>query len=88
MNVLVWILLFLFNSLVLKWILSWGGAKWISRYWLNVFVFGLLFSNFNEEQVKAWALIIWFVFTLWFIVGLISPQYRIFNSLIFSKGIY
>lgn len=64
------ILIYLISSVFWKWILSWGGAKWIEG-WKSFFLISWLASGWSEEQIKLYALIVWIVQT----IGLILKLY-------------
>ncbi|MEB3752997.1 hypothetical protein [Acinetobacter sp. MD2(2019)] len=75
MSTMLWCLLYLFTSLIYKWILSWGGAKYIQG-WKSSFFLNMESGDWNEEQIKAMVLLIWIGSTILFVVGLIYPELR------------
>ena len=75
MSILAWTILYVMNSLILKWILSWGGAAKIEGL-LSTFFFGFFTYDFNKEQLRFFALILWFFYTVIFIFGLFIPKLR------------
>ena len=70
----IWICLYIFISLICKWILSWGGADAI-KGWKSIFFLDME-ADWNKEQLRAMALLTWIGFTILFIVGLVFPEYR------------
>lgn len=82
MGTIYWILLFIIHSFILKWVISWGGAKAVvNSFFINEIFFGSLSTNLNEEQFKFYALIIWLLLTIWFLFGLFIPNIRYFHFL-------
>lgn len=75
MNLSLWIMAFSAYSLFLKWVISWGGAKVIEGWTAGLF-FGWLVNDLNSEQIRAYALIIWVVSGIWFVLGLFNPAFR------------
>ncbi|WP_163121725.1 hypothetical protein [Acinetobacter portensis] len=78
MSTPVWICLYIFISLICKWILSWGGAD-IIKGWKSIFFFDGNSEDWSTEQLRAMALFTWIGFTILFIVGLIFPEYRFYK---------
>jgi len=74
----MWVLFFFFNSLIYKWIISWGGAK-ILKGWLAGFFLESLVSDLTTEQLRAYALFIWILTTIWFVLGIFIPTLRFYN---------
>ena len=77
MSTPVWICLYIFISLTCKWILSWGGAD-VIKGWKSIFFLDME-ADWNKEQLRAMALFTWIGFTIFFIVGLIFPEYRFYK---------
>ena len=77
MSTPVWICLYIFISLICKWILSWGGAD-IIKGWKSIFFLDME-ADWSTEQLRAMALFTWIGFTILFIVGLIFPEYRFYK---------
>ncbi len=71
MSIFLWIIIYLLISLFVKWVVSWGGASFLdswSTFWDQ-------FHSFPEEsgtenEIKAFAKIIWVIITIMFFVGL------------------
>jgi len=74
-SLFAWVLFYIFNSLVFKWILSWGGAEKIEGL-LSTLFFGFFTLDFNKEQLRFLALILWFFSTVIFILGLFNTDIR------------
>jgi hypothetical protein len=66
---------YIVNCLFWKWILSWGGAQWLEG-WRALFFVSWFASNWTAEQIRLYALAIWVASTIFFIAGLIKPEYR------------
>lgn len=78
MSLGLWILSYLAYSLLMKWIISWGGAKKICGWSANIFMgFSQNAEELNPEQIRFMALFLWVVATIFFIVGLLKPEFRI-----------
>ena len=78
MSVWMWLLLYVMMSLLYKWIISWGGARSIQG-WKSIFFLHMESSSWNEEQIRAMALLLWVLSTLWFMVGLFYPELRTYK---------
>ena len=78
MSTWVWVLIYLAVSLMFKWIISWGGADYI-KGWKSIFFLDMESSSWNEEQLRAMALFLWIAFTIFFIIGLIYPEFRFYK---------
>lgn len=81
MGIICWILLFIIHSLILKWILSWGGAKFINSFYVAKIFFSFLNTDLNEEQLRFYTLVIWVMITIWFVLGIFIPNLRFFHVL-------
>jgi hypothetical protein len=69
------ILIYIANSLFWKWIISWGGAEWLEG-WRSFFFLSWFAGGWTAEQIRLYALVLWVFSTIFFIVGLIKPEYR------------
>ena len=76
MSLLAWIIFYVLQSLFYKWVLSWGGASWLEGL-KSAFTFGWFTWDWNAEQLRLYALILWIVVTLWFVVGVFNSALRI-----------
>lgn len=67
--------LYLADSLFCLWMLRWGGARWLEgwRAWVLIAWFA---GHWSAEQIRLYVLLIWLFSTVFFIVGLIRPEYR------------
>lgn len=75
MSLMAWVCLYLINSIIFKWILSWGGAAKIEGL-LSTLLFGMLTFDFNKEQLRFLVLMLWIMYTVIFIIGLFVPGIR------------
>ena len=79
MNIYQWMILYLLNCLLWKWILSWGGAKWLQG-WKVLFVLEWAEQHWTIEQIRFYALMMWILGTIWFVLGLFFPEARFFSK--------
>lgn len=56
MNLWLYITLYAVTSLFLKWIISWGGAKWIEG-WRSFFLIDWFALDWTAEQIRFYALL-------------------------------
>lgn len=70
-----WILQYLCQALFYKWILFWGGAQWLVGL-KSVFTLGWMTWDWNAEQLRLYALLLWIFASIWFVVGLFNPDLR------------
>ncbi len=54
-----------------------GGAKWIEG-WKSFFLIEWFALDWNAEQIRMYVLIIWVASLIWFILGVIKPELRLF----------
>lgn len=76
MSLLAWVILYMLQSLFFKWVLSWGGASWLVGL-KAVLSFGWFTWDWNAEQLRLYALILWFFASIWFVIGIFNPELRI-----------
>ncbi|OIH12236.1 hypothetical protein A7M79_01360 [Acinetobacter baumannii] len=76
MSLLAWIVKYVIISLIYRWIISWGGAEKIEG-WTSYLFFGFFTIDFNNEQLKLLSLILWFLYSIYFILGIFIPDLRI-----------
>lgn len=67
--------LYCLNSLFWKWIISWGGARWLEG-WKSLVFLEWFAWGWNAEQIRLYALVAWGFSTLFFVVGLFKPEWR------------
>lgn len=77
---LIWIVLYTINSLIFKWILSWGGAE-VVKGWLMGIEVCWFASDWNEEQIRLYALFAWIMVSILFVIGLFVPEIRALHFL-------
>lgn len=75
MQTYTFILLYLLNSLFWKWLISWGGARWLEG-WKAYLIIDWFAAHWTAEQIRLYAVIMWLLTTLYFIVALCKPEYR------------
>ena len=75
MSLSVYILLYLAQSLFWKWILSWGGAAWLEG-WKAFWFVDWFAGRWNTEGLRLYALCMWIVTTIGFLIGLFFPELR------------
>lgn len=62
---------YLLTCVFWKWIISWGGARWIEGC-KSIFFLNWLAATWNEEQIRLYALIMWIIETIWFMIQIVS----------------
>lgn len=72
-------MLFVINSLFWKWVISWGGADLI-KGWKAGLVFDWLVVDLNAEHIRAYALFVWIISGIWFLLGIFIPELRFYSS--------
>ena len=70
-----WVGFFALNSLFWKWVISWGGAHWLEG-WKSWFLISWFAPLWSAEQIRLYALVIWFFTAVWFAIGLFIPELR------------
>ncbi|WP_121974791.1 hypothetical protein [Acinetobacter stercoris] len=75
MSLIMWIAQYMLQSLFYKWVLSWGGAAWLEG-WKAMFLFDWITSCWTAELIRLYALILWVIATLVFIIGVFVPDLR------------
>ena len=70
MIVVGWIVAYIISSLFWKWILSWGGADCLEG-WQSIFFLSFFAGNWDAEQIKFYALLMWIVQTIGLVLKLI-----------------
>lgn len=75
MSIVNWIVLYLIQCIFYKWIISWGGAQYLEG-WKAWFSLGWFTLDWNSEQIRLYALILWIGATIWFLMGLFAPELR------------
>lgn len=71
MSLTAWIIAYSFDLVFWLWVIYWGGADWMQGR-LGFFRLGLL--NAKSIRWLGWIFLIWT--TIWFIIGLITPDAR------------
>lgn len=77
MPVWLWVLLFIAESLYCWWIICFGGAYKIEG-WKSFFLIEWFALDWNAEQIRMYMLIIWVASLIWFMLGVIKPELRVF----------
>jgi hypothetical protein len=70
-----WCLIHLITALFPLWILNWGGAKWLEG-WKSFFLIDWFAARWNAEQLRLYAFCILVFQGIWFLIGLVKPEYR------------
>ncbi|WP_198972832.1 hypothetical protein [Xylophilus sp. ASV27] len=78
MSLLGWILLFGAGSLFCLWVLRWGGADWLEGWRAGFLIPGPGTGDWSAEQIKLGVLLLWALYTPWFVAGLFVPAWRSF----------
>lgn len=79
MSTPLWILIYFLHCLLSKWIISWGGARYIQG-WKTWFVFDQSSSEeWTKDQVIMMAWFFWIGFTILFLIGLFNPEFRFYK---------
>jgi hypothetical protein len=76
---LLWIGIFLLNSLFWCWILFWGGAERLEGSFLAALLVHFRASRWSSEGIRLFALLSWLISAFWFVVGLFSSEVRHFG---------
>lgn len=79
MSLFLWIIIYCINALIWKWIISWGGAAQLQNWWGFLFTGWMGNIELNSEQIRAFALLCWIGFTIWFVIGIFIPEVRLFK---------
>ena len=69
------IALYCLNSLLWKWIISWGGARW-PEGWKTLFFLEWSAWSWSAELIRLYAVVAWGFSTLFFVAGLFKPEWR------------
>lgn len=72
MDMLYWILSYTGSALFWLWILRWGGADWLEG-WKAWVAIGWFAGHWHAEQIRLYALILFVLESIWFVLGLFSP---------------
>lgn len=75
MTLVEWVIIYILSALFWLWILNWGGARWLEG-WKASFMVGWFTGWWTAEQLRLYALILLVFETIWFLVGLVKPEYR------------
>ncbi len=78
MSLTNWILFYIAELLFWLWVIRWGGAKWLEGTFTSGLLISVLAPNWSADGIKLFAWLTLIVGTIWFIIGLIVPQARIF----------
>lgn len=76
MSLMLWIVQFICQSIIYKWILSWDGAQWIEG-WKSGLTLGWFTWDWNAEQIRFYILMIWIFSCIWFVCGVLIPELRL-----------
>ena len=73
-----WVLVFALEALFLLWLLRWGGARLLEGTFASGCLIAWVTPTWDEEQIKLYALVALVASTIWFVLGLVRPELRIF----------
>lgn len=71
----LWSLLFAIHTGYCWWIIGYGGAKRVAG-WRAFFLINWFAFDWNADQIRMYALLIWLVSLFFFMMGAINPEYR------------
>lgn len=78
MGIGLWFLLYALNTTFAWWIVWGGGASWLEG-WRSLLIIDWLFAyRWSSEQIALYTLLCWVGHTVWFLVGVFSPEARTF----------
>ncbi|MGH1427274.1 MAG: hypothetical protein ACRBEE_05000 [Arenicella sp.] len=75
MSLSLYVVIYIFQSLFWKWILSWGGAKAIEG-WKSIFFLEWFTAHWSAEHIRLFALCMWIAVSIGFVIGLFYPELR------------
>lgn len=75
MQVSLWIGIYVTSGLFWIWVLNWGGADWLEG-WKAWFSIGWFAGLWNAEQLRLYALLMFWADTVWFVVSIFVPGLR------------
>ena len=76
MNLMLWLLLYVFNTAFVWWVVWGGGASWFEG-WRSFLITDWLWSySWTSEQIALYILVCWVGHTVWFVVGLFVTEAR------------
>lgn len=76
MDILVWVLFYIFELTFWCWIVRWGGAEWLEGTLASGFLIQYLAPTWTAEGIKFFVWVYFVVATIWFIVGIFVPSLR------------
>ncbi len=79
MSLELWIYTYILSSIWWKWLLSWGGAEKIEG-WSTFFFISWLALDWDSEQIRLFALIMWVIQTILFVLGIFDSDWRCLRS--------
>jgi hypothetical protein len=75
-STLVWIGLYLVDTLFWVWVCFYGGAELLEEHWLANLLIHWGASSWESESIKLVGWLILFFSTIWFLIGLFNPDLR------------
>ncbi|WP_027016948.1 hypothetical protein [Comamonas composti] len=76
MSLGAWLLWFALNSAFFYWVLCRGGAAWLEGWRAGLALDTWYASLWSAEQIRLYVLLQWIVHTIWFVLGLVQPEWR------------
>ncbi len=79
MSTALWILIYILDCIVTKWIISWGGASYIQGWKTWLFFSSFQSEEWTKGQIIMMAWFFWIVFSIVFLIGLFNPEFRFYK---------
>jgi hypothetical protein len=80
MSLIVWVLMFVADSLFCAWILFWGGAEWLAGSFLSLILVSRWAANWCSDGIKIFVGLSWIAFVFLFVIGVFDLDVRHFAS--------
>ena len=75
MGLTAWLLWFALDSAWAWWVVWHGGAQWLQG-WKSWLLLNWWAARWNAEQIRLYVLLIWLLHAVWFVLGLLRPDWR------------
>lgn len=79
MSTALWILIYVLDCIVTKWIISWGGASYIQGWKTWLFFSSFQSEEWTKGQIIMMAWFFWIAFSIVFLIGLFNPEFRFYK---------
>jgi hypothetical protein len=77
MSLVTWFALYFVESAFCAWVLFYGGALALRGLLVSI-LFYVRASEWDQEGIKLYVGASWVVSSVWFVVGVFLPQWRLF----------